>query len=213
MTFKSANMKKIKYLIVGLSLLIGAGAFAQDYGLTLKLNYSVAVPLGAGRDLINKTSYQGFGAEMMYHINRNWAVGLESGSQSFYQKYPRQLYKAADGSDLSAVISNSVDMVPILLKAQYNLMPGATIQPYVALGAGGNIISYHQYAGEFSNDSKTKFGFAARPEAGIYVPFRKGSSAGFSLGAGYNYVPFNYNGLNNLDNITARVGVSFPLGN
>lgn len=206
-------MKKIKYLMMGFALLISAGAFAQDYGLTLKLNYSVGVPLGAGRELISKTSFQGFGAEIMYHPNAKWALGLESGSQGFYQKYPRQLYKAADGSDLSAVVSNTVDIVPILLKAQYNFLPDAGIQPYVALGAGGNIISYHQYAGEFSNDGKTKFGFAARPEAGVYVPFRKGSGAGFSLGAGYNYAPFNYNGLNNLDYITARVGVSFPLGN
>lgn len=206
-------MKKIKYILAGAFLLFGAGAFAQDYGFTLKLNYSTATPVGSSRELISKTSFQGFAAELMYHINPGFSVGLESGSQALYQKYPRQLYKAADGSDLSAVVSNSVEMVPILLKAQYNLLPEATIQPYVALGAGGNIISYNQYAGEFSNDGKTKFAFAARPEAGVYVPFRKGSGAGMSLGAGYNYMPFNYNGISNLNNVTARIGVSFPLGN
>ncbi|KAK6031632.1 S-adenosyl-methyltransferase MraW [Ostertagia ostertagi] len=94
-------------------------------------------------------------------------VGIETGSQAFYQKYPRQLYKTADGGDLSAVVSNSVQTAPILLKAQYNLMPNRMIQPFVALATGGNIITYDQYAGEFSNDAKTKFGFAARPEAGV----------------------------------------------
>ena len=206
-------MKKIKYIIAALSLLFSAGVFAQDGGLTLKLNYSVAVPTGSYKDLINNTSYRGFGAELMYHINNKFSAGLETGSQDFYQKYPRQLYKQSDGSDISAVVSNSVQTVPILLKAQYNLLPDKAIQPYVALGAGGNIITYNQYAGEFSSDGKTKFSFAARPEAGVYVPFRKGSWAGFSLGAGYNYMPFNYNGINNLNNITARAGISFPLGN
>jgi len=206
-------MKKIKYAMAGFALLFSAAAFAQNDGFTLKLNYSVAVPTGASKELISKTSYVGFGAELMYHLNNQFSLGLESGSQNFYQKYPRQLYKAADGSDLSAVVSNNVDMVPILLKAQYNLLPEGIVQPFVALGAGGNIIVYDQYAGEFSNDNKTKFSFAARPEAGVYVPFRKGSGAGFSLSAGYNFMQFNYNGLNNLNNITARAGVSFPLGN
>ncbi|MEO5592455.1 MAG: outer membrane beta-barrel protein [Chitinophagaceae bacterium] len=206
-------MKKIKYIIAGLSLLFSAGAFAQDEGFTLKLNYSVAIPMGSYKDLINNTSFRGFGAELMYHINNKFSAGIETGSQDFYQKYPRQTYKMDDGSDLSAVVSNSVQTVPILLKAQYNLLPGKTVQPYVALGAGGNIITYNQYAGEFSSAGKTKFGFAARPEAGVYVPFRKGSGAGFSVSAGYNYMPFNYNGINNLNNVMAKVGVSFPLGN
>ena len=206
-------MKKIQYIIAGFALLCSTGVFAQDDGLTLKLNYSVAVPMGSYKDLISNTSFRGFGAELMYHLNNKFSLGVETGSQDFSQKYPRDLYKMPDGSDISAVVSNSVQTVPILLKAQYNLLPDKMIQPYIALGAGGNIITYNQYAGEFSNDSKTKFAFAARPEAGVYVPFRKGSGAGFSLGAGYNFMPFNYNGIDNLNNITARAGISFPLGN
>jgi len=205
-------MKKIKYIIAGLSLLFSAAVFAQEDGLTLKLNYSVAVPTGSYKDLINNTSYRGFGAELMYHVNTKVSIGLETGSQDFSQKYPRDLYKMPDGSDISAVVSNSVQTVPILLKAQYNLLPGKAVQPYIALGAGGNIMTYNQYAGEFSNDSKTKFGFAARPEAGVYIPFGKYNRAGLSLGAGYNFMPFNYNGIDNLNNITARAGISFPLG-
>lgn len=204
-------MKKIKYIAMAMGLFVSVGAIAQENGLTLKINYSVASPVGGYKELISNTSFKGFGAELMYHINPKLSVGVETGSQSFYQKYPRQLYKTADGGDLSAVVSNAVQTAPILLKGQYNLLPNKMIQPFVALAAGGNIITYDQYAGEFSNDAKTKFGFAARPEAGVFVPFRKGTGAGFSLSAGYNYTPFNYNGLSNLDNITARAGISFPL--
>lgn len=204
-------MKKIKYIAMALGLFISIGAIAQENGLTLKLNYSLAAPVGGYKDLISNTSFKGFGAELMYHINQKFSVGVETGSQAFYQKYPRQLYKTTDGGDLSAVVSNAVQTAPILLKGQYNLLPGKMIQPFVALAAGGNIITYHQYAGEFTNDAKTKFGFAARPEAGVFVPFRKGTGAGLSVSAGYNYMPFNYNGLSNLDNITARAGISFPL--
>ncbi|MEP6750595.1 MAG: outer membrane beta-barrel protein [Bacteroidota bacterium] len=205
-------MKKIKYLITGVVLFCALGVFAQDEGLTLKLNYSMGIPTGSFKNsIVNNTSWKGFGAELMYHTSNSFAIGMETGSQEFYQKYPRQLYKQSDGSDISAVVSNSIQTVPLLLKAQYNFLPEKAIRPYVALGVGGNIITYNQYAGEFGSDNKTKFGFAARPEAGVYIPFRKYSRAGFSLSAGYNFEPFNYNGIGNLNNISARAGISFPL--
>lgn len=206
-------MKKIKYIVMGLLLLsCSTVMFAQENGLTLKLNYAAAIPVGSFKtDAVNNTSFRGFGAELMYHIDRSIAVGLETGSQDFYQKYPRQLYKAGDGSDISAVLTNSIQTVPIMLKGQYHFLAGAAIQPYVALAAGGNIIRFNQYAGEYTSDAKTKFGFAARPEAGVYIPFGKYSRAGLSVGAGYNFMPFNYNGYSNLNNIALRAGVSFPL--
>src|SRR5947209_6694490 len=162
-------MKTIQHLTLGLALLCGTVAFGQDRGVTLKVGYSVAIPTGSFRtDISNKTSFLGFNAELMFHPGNKFAVGVETGSQDFYQKFPRQLYKDADGSDVSAVLSNSLQTVPILVKAEYHFLPTSAIRPYVAVAAGGNIISYTQYAGSFSNDAKNKFGFAARPEAGLY---------------------------------------------
>lgn len=204
-------MKKIKYIVAGLALLCSAGAFAQDQGLTLKVNYAVAIPTGSYKDVINNNSYKGVGAELMYHFNNSFSLGIESGSQVFYRKFARQVYKATDGSDVSAVLSNAVQTVPVLLKGQYNFFAESAVRPYIALAAGGNAITFNQYAGQYTNDSKTKFDFAVRPEAGIYMPFKKYSRAGFSLGAGYNYMPFNYNGIGNLNSITVRAGISFPL--
>ena len=199
---------------MGLVLLCcSAGAFAQEKGvLTLQLNYSVGIPTGSFKDVIANNSYNGFGGALMYHFSNSFSLGLETGSQQFYQKTARQLYKSADGSDVSAVFSNSVQLVPVMVRAQYNFLPHGYIRPYIGLSAGGNVINYSQYAGEFTNDSKNRFGFAARPEAGFYIPFGKYSRAGFSLGAGYNVMPFNYNGISNFNNITARAGISFPLG-
>ena len=204
-------MKKLQYVLAGLLILCGCSLFAQDNGLTLKLNYGVGVPVGSFKDVISNTSYLGFGGELMYHFNKSFALGLETGSQDFYQKYPRQLYKANDGSDISAVMSNSIQTVPIMLRGQYNFLGGKAVQPYLALAAGGNIIRLNQYAGEFSNDQKSKFGFAARPELGVFVPFGRTKRAGVNIGAGYNFMPFNYGDFKNLDNISAKIGISFPL--
>lgn len=203
-------MKKVPMLLL-LGLAFGQ-LEAQQNTLSLKLNYSTATPLGSSfKDVVSKTSFAGFGAELSYRISNQFSAGIESGSQVFYEKYPRQVYKTADGNDISAVLSNHLQTVPILLKGQYWFAPDKSVQPYVSLGLGGNIITYNQYAGEFSSDSKSKFGFAARPELGLFVPFRKGTAAGISVSAGYNYMPFNYAGINNVNSVSGRIGISFPL--
>jgi hypothetical protein len=64
--------------------------------------------------------------------------------------------------------------------------------------------------GEY-DDSKTAFGFAAAPELGVNIAFGPwASSAGLNVGAAYNYMPFNYAGLNNLNNLALRLGINIP---
>jgi len=202
------SYKIIAVLIVGL---FSTGMVqAQQGELMLNLNYSISSPVGSFKDFVSKTSYRSWTGSVLYGINDKLAVGLGTGFQDFYEKYPRQTYKLDDGSDISAVLTNSVQAVPLLAQVQYKFTPNATIQPYVSLGVGGNMILYRQYVGEFSN-SKNKFGFAARPEAGIYVPFRKGGPSGITLHADYNYMPVNYNDLDNMNNWGAGIGVKFPL--
>jgi hypothetical protein len=88
--------------------------------------------------------------------------------------------------------------------------PGEVVQPYAALGAGANLISYTQFLGEFG-DAQSKVGFAAKPEAGIYIPFKKSGDYGFTLGAAYNIMPFKELGLENLNSLGFHAGVSIPL--
>lgn len=202
------SYKIFAVLVVGL---LAAGAANAQYGrLNLNINYSVNTPVGDFKDVVNKTSYRSWAASLLYGINDKISVGLGTGFQDFYQKYPRQVYKLADGGDISAVLTNSVQTIPILAQAQYNFTPGAVVQPYVGVGVGGNLILYRQYLGEFGS-SATKFGFAARPEAGVFIPFRKGGPAGITVRADYNYMPIDYNELQGVNNWGAGVGVKFPL--
>lgn len=202
------SYKIIAVLIAGL---FTAGALqAQEGRLNLNINYSINTPTGDFKDFVNKTSYRSWAASLLYGINDKLSVGLGTGFQDFYQKYPRQVYKLEGGGDVSAVLSNSVQAIPLLAQVQYNFTPQARVQPYVGVGVGGNLILYRQYLGEFGS-SKNKFGFAARPEAGVFVPFRKGGPAGITLRADYNYMPVNYNDLQGMDNWGAGIGVKFPL--
>jgi len=207
-------MKKISIaLYMMAACFIGGTANAQKEGtVSLKLDYGVGIPLGSFKsDVVNETSWRGYHADVLYNINDRWAAGIGTGFQDFYQKYPRQLYKASDGSDISAVMSYSIQTVPILAKGQFSFLPGPhVVKPYVAVGVGGNLITYRQFLGEYDG-SKDKFAFAAAPELGVNVLLGKFSGVGINVAAGYNYMPFNYAGIDNLDNLAVKAGINIPL--
>ena len=197
---------------IGVALVAPLSGKAQAERLTINVNYNVAMPSGSFHDnFISNTSYRGWTGNLLYAISNKVSVGFGTGFQDFYQKYPRDVYKLNDGSDISAVVSNSIQTLPLLLLAQYNLLPGKGIQPYIGVGAGGNLVMYKQYLGEFASSSN-KFKLAVRPEAGVFIPFRKDiSAAGIQVNGNYNYMPYNSDGLDNLNNWGVGVGVRFPL--
>ncbi|MDQ3277552.1 MAG: outer membrane beta-barrel protein [Bacteroidota bacterium] len=198
--------------------IILAGLFA---GLTLQaqqkgtaqavLQYTVGIPVGSLKNTVSETSPRGFRGAIYFGINDNLALGAGSGFQDFYQKYPRQMYQLSDGSDLSAVRSYSVQAIPILFESKWSFTPGKVVQPFVGLGVGGNLINYNDYLGEFGSESKTAFGFAARPQAGVYIPFRKQGESGFTLSGSYSIMPFKSNELSNLNHIGIHAGVTIPM--
>ena len=204
------SVRKISFIVA--SLIAGVAAQAQQKGKTaMDIQYNVALPQGSFKQAVSETSIRGGQASIMYGISNNFAIGFGTGFQDFYQKNPRQLYKLSDGSDLSAVRSFSVQTIPLLAQAKYQFSPGASVQPYAALGIGGNLVSYNDLVGEFNLEQSSKFGFAARPEAGVYVPFKKGGETGLTLGASYNIMPLKTGSFNNLNNLGIHAGVSFPL--
>ena len=185
---------------------------AQERVMQLDLNYGIGIPSGSfTSDAVDKASFRGWTANLLYNITPHISVGVGTGFQDFYQKYPRAVYKLAEGGEVSAVVSNSIQTIPILAEFQYRFLPGNIVQPYVGVGVGGNMVVFDQYLGEFDN-SKSSFKFAARPEAGVFIPFRKDGPAGVHLFGAYNYMPYNMDGIDNLNNWGAGIGVKFPLG-
>lgn len=204
------RISKISFAIA--ALFLAAAAQAQQKGRAqMDIQYNVALPMGSFKETISGTSGRGGQASILYGVSDKLAIGLGTGFQDFYQKNPRQLYKLSDGSDLSAVRTFSIQTIPILAQAKYQFTPGAAVQPYAALGIGGNLVNYNEFAGEFTLEQRSKFGFAARPEAGVFVPFKKAGETGITLGASYNIMPFNAGELKNLNNLGIHAGVSFPL--
>ncbi len=101
--------------------------------------------------------------------------------------------------------------MPLLLKGTFSpLGRKGALQPYLTAGAGISLIHFGQYLGEFGG-SVNNASFSVQAGGGIKIPFGKYSASGFNLGADYNYINYKQYGFNNLNNLSLRAGVYFPL--
>jgi hypothetical protein len=194
--------------------MISLSASAQEK-LKMELNYNISAPVGSFKnDFINKTSFRGGSGEISYTFNPKFSLGLHSGFQSYYQKYDRQVYKLDGNQTVSAVVSNTLDIVPLVLRGTYFPLGSsatAKVQPYVSAGAGFSFVNYGQYLGEFGG-AQSSSPFTAQAGAGIKIPFgSRYNQTAFKLGATYNYINYNRNDIAKLNNVGFNAGVVFAL--
>jgi opacity protein-like surface antigen len=202
-------MKRIIILLALVAALSIQNSQAQDR-LLFKIGYNTGMPVGSFKDYMGKNSFRGYRGELLYPVNEQIKVGLGVSYNDYYEKIPRQNYQIPEGT-ISAVVSNSIQTTPIMVKGEYELTKTGWIRPYAGLGAGFNLITYAQYLGEFGN-KKSAFKPAVAGEAGINIPFNKETRvAGINVGGQFNYLPFKFNGLTNLNNWGVHIAAYFPL--
>src|SRR6476659_4019538 len=143
-------MKALKLLLFIICIFLVSQLNAQTGQVKMNIQYSYALPLGSFKtDVINNGSPRGVTGDILYNANNKLSVGLGLGFQDFYQKYPRALYNTGDKEVTSAVLSNSVQIIPLLAKAEFYPLGGkqSIVQPYITAGAGLGITSFTQYLG------------------------------------------------------------------
>ncbi|MEO8961349.1 MAG: OmpW family outer membrane protein [Ginsengibacter sp.] len=193
------------------SIFLAQSSTAQKNPLTLELNYNYSMPIsGFKSDLVSNNSPRGFRGSLMYPFSNKLAAGVQFGFQDYYQKYPRDIYHSGPNQDISAVISNSIQTTPLILKAKYYPLSNSYVKPYISAGAGGNLINFKQYFGEFGN-TQTNIGFVAQAGVGIMIPFKKMSTSGIYLGGTYDYAPYAKNGYKDLSSVNLQAGISFEI--
>lgn len=206
-------MKAFKiFLILPVAVILSFVAQAQQGEVRMTASLAAGMPTGDLKDLVDKTSFRGADVSVLYGLSEQISLGLNVGFQDFYQKFPRALYKLDDGSDISAVLTNSIQTIPFLATVKYDFATGGAIKPYLSAGAGGAAVISRQYVGEHPN-SNDKISFAARPGAGVYIPFRKGGEVGVNLGVNYTYIPFKQGDVSNLSYAGVTLGIGFPMRN
>lgn len=208
-------------MIIKQFLLFTACAFtflssgAQDRN-TLGLRYQYALPMGGFKnDLISEGSPRGFSADLMHALNPQWRIGASLGYQDFYQKNARNTYRMGDGSDISAVVSNSLQTTALMAQGMYfpKGADSSRLQPYVSAGAGVNMVQYSQLLGEFSNGDDVWLRFAAQAGAGLQYRVGNGGRTALMLGVAYNYMPLNKMEVKNVNNLAIQAGVRIAMRN
>lgn len=202
-------MTRHNYKLAFLFCLLCFGAAGQQRILKLEAGYKAAMPMGNFKTITDKTSLNGWEAAFMYGLTDQISVGLQSGFQDFYQKYGRQVYHG-DGGDISAVITNSIQVIPLLLKGRYLFAEDGVVQPFAALGIGGSLVQYRKYYGQFA-DSRSGFGFTVQPEAGVRIPVGQAKRTTINLAAAYNYTPFKGLDADGLNHASIKAGISIPV--
>jgi hypothetical protein len=193
-----------------LMLLFFAFACKAQEGLQMDIAYRVDIPTGSFTNQVSNTGGKGFNMGLSYSFNPKLNLGLMVSYNDYYQKYPRAIYTDAQGTTTSAVVSNSIQQIPIQAFADYKLLDKGLVQPYIGLSAGFNFIVYDQYLGEFDNPQnafKPTFG----GDAGVFIPISRYSSTAIKLGAGYNFTALNMGGIKNLNTFGIHAGIRFPL--
>jgi opacity protein-like surface antigen len=200
----------IKYSGIAAIVLVTCSMARAQNELQLNIGYNVNIPTGGFKNYVTNPAYKGFTAGMSYALSSQLSLGLNVGYNDFYQKYPRTQYSDGHGSSISAVLSNSIQLVPVTFSADYTLLKKGVIRPYIGAGAGANFINFNQYEGEFGNpQSMTKL--ALFGEAGFLIPVNYDGSTALKIGGTYNYVPFNTYGVGDLDNWGLQAGIRFAL--
>lgn len=205
-------MKKILIGLFGL-LTAGFSAQSQDSRMSLNLNYNYSFPVSNFKsDLVSHASPRGFKGNVMYRFNPLISAGLDFGYQDYYQKYPRQVYNYGQTQQISAVVSNSIQTIPVMARLEVQPFSNTmtSIRPYASVAAGVNFISNNQYLGEFSNASNS-VGFIAQGGLGLKIPFVKSNNLGADIGGTYNYAPYNKFGYKDLSNLNVHAGLYFNI--
>jgi len=205
-------MKKYLIYITIISFLLpGHFTYGQKGVTRMELSYGVNIPSGSFKDFISKTAPRGWQVQVTHGLTDHLSIGGATGFQDYYEKYPRQVYETTSGDHISAVISNSVQTIPLQVAVRYDFLPSALVKPYVSAGAGGNFITLKQYLGEYTNLSKGVIRFAFSTEAGCAVAVGKTKETTLGLSAGYNIMPLNSDGVKNLNNIGIKAGLRFSI--
>jgi opacity protein-like surface antigen len=191
-------------------------AQANPDGRQFSIFYSYGIPSGSfSKELISEGSPRGVGFELTWKLSKQWRLGPSFGFQDFHQKGDRELLKPDPATDISAVVSNSIQIYPVMAKAIYLPMAEkeARLQPFLSAGVGGAMVSNRQLWGMFDVINSTNFSVAMAAGAGLQYALGSSQKTSLFASANYQFVPYRRYEVSNLNSINIQAGVRLRLNN
>ncbi|ARK11873.1 hypothetical protein A6C57_16905 [Fibrella sp. ES10-3-2-2] len=172
------------------------------------VRYGIGMPMGTSRNYIDKLSPANVIATMEWQFPQQFSLGLQTGYQYSQQRLPRAVYELGDET-ISAVQTRTLTITPVMATAAYYFAdPAAAIRPYVQLAGGGAFVNYTNFYGTLSDGNK-KFAGAVAPAIGLKVFGKREGGLGGEVQAQYQNVFYNYNEINNAQNLMLSAGLTF----
>ena len=126
-------MKKAKYIIAGLFIIVGLNAKSQVVDFYSTINYSISVPLGETADFVSNTSFRGVSFEFGRFINDDLSVGFLISWAVFNESLPKDTYELENNLRLTGKKYNYINAFPLMAAGRYHFMPGAAFRPYAGV--------------------------------------------------------------------------------
>jgi hypothetical protein len=191
-------MKKL--LIICCLITFGLAAQAQDRYFFIALD--VQKPF-SNTSWIEDMTARGIKIGFRKFITPRFSAGLEIGSNAFDQYNPTETVQNTTGA-ITTDYFKYVYSYSATISGQYYFPVGESerLLPYAGLGLGANNNEYVIYYNIY-DDREIRWGFLARPEAGILYKFGGRRSIGVMASVHYNYSTnssekFGYSNFNTL---------------
>ena len=176
-------MKKIQYIILGISLILTVNSQSQVVDYYSTVNYGIALPLGDTRNFIQNTSFRGFSFEFGRFFTEEISVGFLFAWNVFHENFPRDTYEF-DEFTLTGNLYRYINAFPLMAVGRYHFNSEAKLRPYLGLASGAYVINrVSDFGLHRFEDKNWHFGLA--PDAGMIYGI--GAEAFVNLGARYNY--------------------------
>ena len=176
-------MKNIRYIVLGISLMVALNGTAQVVDYYSTVNYGISLPLGDTRDFISNPSFRGFSFEFGRFFTEETSVGFLFAWSVFNESFPRDTYEFEDLT-MTGNLYRYINAFPLMAVGRYNFSPDSRFRPYLGLASGAYVINKVSDFGVHRYENKN-WHFGLAPEAGLIIGI--GAEASFNLGARYNH--------------------------
>ena len=171
------KITQIKYwqvlIVFALTILLFSSSYAQREQWYGALTYSVSVPSGDTKEIIEDIGWWGMGLDYRYMVQKNLSVGLYFGWNTMYERVTglTELNTDPPGA-IYGTQDNTINSFPIMASIHYYFGERKQLRPYIGLNAGGSIMLQEKAIGIFlwQND-QWQWGIA--PEAGVAIPVER----------------------------------------
>ena len=176
----------MRYLIFTIALLGAQLIYAQNNYFYIALDVNTTL---GNKDFVDETSAKGgrFGYRAFITEDSRVSLGIDASWATFDKYKPTETFESHGGA-ITTDYFNYVYQYGLAVSGLYHFKVGESERffPYAGIGIGANYNEYAQYYNIYSSVEK-KWGFLARPEAGVLFRFTRNRGLGAMAAVHYDY--------------------------